>query len=198
VPTVPAPFAPPVGLSITALSTAVGSTGGRTPITVTGTGFQAGSVVTFGGIPASRTTLWQGEIFVETPAHLVGGVDVVISNPDGLTATLMGAFTYAPPETFDFNGSWSGGGTEEIHHLDMTFTVQNGVLTRVTCDSSVVISLVEAAPPVRNGEFSYVDAAGNVVLSGRIVSATAAVGEMNLGPCAPMPWAAIRVAVPPG
>jgi hypothetical protein len=68
-------------------------------------------------------------IYFDAPAHPAGPVDVVVTNPGGRADTLAGAYTYAEPETFDFNGEWWG---FEIgpEHNPISFTV------RTTCWSA--------------------------------------------------------------
>jgi hypothetical protein len=175
-------------LSLTELTPDLGSTGGAIWVTLTGTGFQPGSVVTVGG---TRVPFYLSQMHAvgtvlsfDTPAHAAEPVDVFVTNPDARTATLAGAFTYAAPDAFDFEGAWSGwqDGDDGTHRV-VRFTVHNARLVSLTCDGSVVLPLSDP-PAVRNGEFSYAGAGGGVVVSGRIVSASAAVGVISLGPCA--------------
>ena len=72
--------------------------------------------MTLGGVHAGKfvivdpagTTI---EIF-QLAAHAAGSVDVVVTNPGPASQTglLTGGFTYAPPESFDFNGTGEGEG----------------------------------------------------------------------------------------
>jgi len=87
---------PPV---VTGIAPSSGLVAGGTAITVSGTGFAAGAAVTIGGVAAT------GVVFVDattltatTPAASgVGVVDVVVTNPDGQSSTLAGAFSYTIP-----------------------------------------------------------------------------------------------------
>lgn len=81
------------------LSPATGSTAGGDSVTITGTNFRAGATVTFGGGAATVGVITSTTIAVTTPAHVVGTVDVVVSNVDCPPATLTDAFTYEVPET---------------------------------------------------------------------------------------------------
>lgn len=55
-------------------------------------------VVTFGGVEALNVTYIDGSTLTGTvPAHALGTVDVVVTNPDGSSGTLAGGFTYAGP-----------------------------------------------------------------------------------------------------
>ncbi|MCA1668273.1 MAG: IPT/TIG domain-containing protein [Thermomicrobia bacterium] len=82
--------------TITGISPATGSTDADelTPVTITGTGFQSGATVTFGGVVATGITVTSATITATPPAHMAGAVDVVVTNPDGQSALLTGGFTY--------------------------------------------------------------------------------------------------------
>lgn len=63
---------------------------------ITGTGFVSGLTVTFGGVSAtSIVVVSQFKITCLTPAHAVGAVNVVVTNPDGQAATLTNGFSYS-------------------------------------------------------------------------------------------------------
>ncbi len=79
--------------TITSVVSASGSSGDA--VRVAGTGFAAGAVVTFGGMPAEVTNVADTAIDVVVPsASSAGPVDVVVTNTDGGTATLAQGFTY--------------------------------------------------------------------------------------------------------
>jgi hypothetical protein len=97
--------------SITSISPASGPSTGGTGFIITGTGFQNGVTVTVGGLPVPALTL-QGSTTITTtaPAHATGDqaslpVDVVVTNPDGQSATRTNGFTYVtgPPFVFKTN-----------------------------------------------------------------------------------------------
>ncbi len=79
-----------------------GSTRGGTLVTIVGTGFTPRTTVCFGYVPATvgyeRATqvVIQSPTVIQaiTPPHPSGTVDLVVSNPDGSSATLTNAFTY--------------------------------------------------------------------------------------------------------
>ncbi|QRO02119.1 IPT/TIG domain-containing protein [Archangium violaceum] len=80
---------------ITGISPSSGPSTGGTRVGLTGSGFEPGATVSFGGVAASGVTVADGEHLTATaPAHAVGVVDVVVSNPSGSRATLGGGFTY--------------------------------------------------------------------------------------------------------
>ncbi len=80
---------------ITGLSPASGPSTGGTRVSLTGSGFESGATVSFGGEAASGVTVVdEAHLSATAPAHAVGVVDVVVLNPSGSRATLGGAFTY--------------------------------------------------------------------------------------------------------
>jgi hypothetical protein len=76
---------------------------------VTGSGFLSDTTVSFGGVAAPAVAVLDSNgtrLRVVTPPHAVGAVDVVVTNPDGRSATLPGGYTFAalvraesPPRT---------------------------------------------------------------------------------------------------
>lgn len=83
------------GPGITKVSPFIGPIAGGTVVTIDGAGFAAGATVTFGGTAAVIKELTSSKIAVITPARSAGMVNVVVTNPDGLTITLVNAFTYS-------------------------------------------------------------------------------------------------------
>ena len=74
--------------------------GGAT-VRIIGEDFQDGATVTIGG-NASSNVIFDSptKLDVEVPAGTAGSADVVVTNPDGKSATLVGGFTYiVPPPT---------------------------------------------------------------------------------------------------
>lgn len=86
--------------SITLISPAAGSTGGGTVVTIAGENFQAGATVSFGGTAASAVNVSDSTtVKATTPAHGTGFVSVVLTNPDGQTATAPTNFMYSAGQT---------------------------------------------------------------------------------------------------
>jgi len=175
--------------AIAVLSPDTGSTGGSTPLKITGSGFQSGAVVFIDGIAISAFVLDTRTIYACAPPHDAGKVDVVVVNPSGLSDWVSNAYTFLPPQAFDFNGDWIGVAGAE-HQMELRFTVQNNVLVCVSCGSANRVTF-SPAPEVRHGEFSIVRGDG-MGISARIVSATEAVGTINLEPCPYTNWIATR------
>ncbi len=92
--------APSTVVTITSVTPNSGSTSGGTSVTIAGTNFAAGATVNFDSLPATNVNVVSPtSITATTPAHGVGAVNVVVTNPDNQTATLNGGFTYAAPLT---------------------------------------------------------------------------------------------------
>jgi hypothetical protein len=139
-------------------------------------------VVRFGETVIEALHVTNNLILVTAPAHVAGSLDVVVTNADGQTGRLAGGYTYASPQSFDFNGTWRG----DHDGTPIRFTIEHGTLTSVGCGTSATLTL-SPPPPVSNGEFSLSRGDG-VAVSGRIVSALAAIGTINIAPCTATIW----------
>jgi IPT/TIG domain len=190
-PSAPVAAVPPPAPQVHLLSPATGSTSGSTSLKITGSGFQPGAMVFVGTIAISAFVLDSRTIFACMPPHEAGTVDLVVANPDALSAWIADAYTYVSPQTLDLNGDWIGVAGSE-HQKELRFTVRNNQLVSVTCGASGRIRF-SPPPEVHNGEFSVVRADG-VGISARIVSATEAVGTINLEPSPYTNWVATRCA----
>ena len=72
-----------------------GPTDGGTLVTISGSNFQAGASVTFGGAVAGDVTVQSSnQISCTTPPHFPETVDVIVTNPDDKSGTLLRGFTY--------------------------------------------------------------------------------------------------------
>ncbi|MGH9554540.1 MAG: IPT/TIG domain-containing protein, partial [Terriglobales bacterium] len=90
------------GVSITAAVPGVAAFSGGTVITLSGTGFQAGAIVLFGGIAATNVTVMSStQLTATAPAHALGIVDVQVTNSGGGTDTLPGGITFVTPPRID-------------------------------------------------------------------------------------------------
>lgn len=109
----PGPPAPTLG----GVSPSSGPTAGGAQVTLTGTNFVSGGVVTFGGVAASiLEPVFPTVLTVTTPAHAAGAVDVTWANPlTGQVASLQDGYTFAgPPPVIDVlsvRGAPPAGGT---------------------------------------------------------------------------------------
>lgn len=83
------------GPTLASVSPTGGSAAGGTTITLLGSNFRTGATVRVGGNLATGIVfVSQGDIRAVTPPGAPGLQDIVIQNPDGQTATLIGAFNY--------------------------------------------------------------------------------------------------------
>jgi hypothetical protein len=179
------PPSPPGPLALTSVSPNVGSTAGGAQVFLNGVNFKTGATVTFDGIAVPPAIGNATVMIVHPPAHSAGRVDLVVTNPDGQTARQD--FTYAPPESFDFNGEWDAYVGE---NLIFRFAIRNNVLTSVTCGTSA--PLTPAPPPVVvNGAFSF-SGADVGSMSGHLVAASQAVGTIDMPVCGAITWSADR------
>ncbi|MGY6553786.1 MAG: PQQ-dependent sugar dehydrogenase [Wenzhouxiangella sp.] len=83
---------------------AEGSVNGGTLITITGEGFESGAEVSLGaGACLEPVVNGPGEIRCTTPPGAPGSVDVIVSNPSGLSGILSDGFIYVtePDQLFD-------------------------------------------------------------------------------------------------
>jgi hypothetical protein len=88
----------PSSTALTGIMPASGTTLGGTRVTITGTMFSAGDVVTIGGTPATNLSMVNSTtITITTPQHAAGPVDVAVSAPGGQQAILPAAYTYVAP-----------------------------------------------------------------------------------------------------
>lgn len=91
--------APAPAPTIAAVSPAFGVVGGGQAVTITGTGYQPGAVVTFAGINATTVQVnGSSRLTATTPAGSLGAVDVRVTNPDAQLDTLTNGFTYISPD----------------------------------------------------------------------------------------------------
>jgi len=131
--------------------------------------------------------------YTETPAHAVGTVDLVVTNPDGQSHRVAAGYTYAPPDSFDPNGAWGG---YTLHGTDtwVEFVIRDKRLVSASCSYNARVDLTFAElPSVESGEFSVL-ADGGATISGRIVSASEMAGTISVPSCTttPLIWRANR------
>lgn len=82
--------------AVTGVSPSSGRPSGGTAITITGTGFVPGAKVTIGGTAATDVAVTSATtITARTPASALGKADVVVTNVDSQTGTLVDGFAFA-------------------------------------------------------------------------------------------------------
>ena len=85
----------PTGVTVAGIVPASGSTAGGSAVTIIGDNFVSGATVTIGGVAATNVTVVNATaIAATTAAHAAGLVNVVVTNPDTQTGTLVNGFTY--------------------------------------------------------------------------------------------------------
>jgi hypothetical protein len=95
--TLSANIAPASAPLISSVSPKSGPTSGGTLVSVSGSNFQPGATVLFGGVTASSVTVSSSTLIqAAVHAHIAGAVDVTVRNPDGETSTDISGFTYTP------------------------------------------------------------------------------------------------------
>ena len=105
----------PGAITVTTVAPGTGLPAGYTPLTVGGTGFLAGAVVTFDGLPATLVTVaapvapatTSVSLTARTPAHGYARTAVVVTNPDGGVGTLPAAFLFNAPPTANAGGPYT-------------------------------------------------------------------------------------------
>lgn len=89
-PTAPPPPAETPALRIFSVTPAIGFAGEE--VRITGSGFISGAAVAIGGVPAAVTSI-SGSIIGAVVPKASGEADVVVTNPDGASATLAKGYT---------------------------------------------------------------------------------------------------------
>jgi hypothetical protein len=150
-------------LSAGAIAPHSGQTTGGTAVTIYGTGFVTGATVTVAGMAATNVK-WIGPSFITatSPAHAAGAADVVVTNPDGHTASIAGGFIYA-----DLAGSWSG-------------KTSQGQAISFTVDSTNSITALSYGFDLPNGCTSgFGFGGGSIDVSSLAFSYSSTVGSIN-------------------
>ncbi|HET7213121.1 MAG TPA: IPT/TIG domain-containing protein [Terriglobia bacterium] len=81
--------------SVNSVSPVSGPADGGTKVTISGSGFQTGVSVSFGGLGATSVSLTNSSsIEAVTPAHNSGSVTVTVTNSSGSSATLASGFAF--------------------------------------------------------------------------------------------------------
>ena len=135
--------------TITSFTPNAGALGGLTSMTINGTGFLAGAVVTFdiGGTPAvcSSPSITSTQITCATVAHVAASVNITVTNTDNQSATSATNYTYQGPPVFT-SPSPNGGTINGFQLLTITgsgFDTVNGMSILVggnTCSSPTVVN----------------------------------------------------------
>jgi hypothetical protein len=184
-------------LTITSIEPASGSTGGGASMKIIGSGFKTGTTVSLGTDAVTAYAANTTTLYFTAAARAAGIVDVVVSTGDGRSTTLARGFTYAAPQSFDFNGTWIGYALAHpplaalirpMHSdMDMQLTVENNMLTSFTCGGA---DIAFSALAISNGEFSL--APEFIPITGRIVSGNEVTGTIDTPTCPKTLWYATK------
>jgi hypothetical protein len=141
----------PVPTGVTPTS---GSTSGGTLITIVGSSFTPGSTVTVGGVACTGVAITPTQITCTTGPNTAGAKDVVVTNADGVGATLTGAFTYRAPAITGVapaSGPVGGGTPLTISGTDFvtgaTVTVGGRPCTAITVAATTITCTTPPARP---------------------------------------------------
>ncbi len=131
---------------VSAVAPPSGSTAGGTAVTITGSNFQTGAAVTFGGVAATNVVVPSStSITATTPAHAAGAVDVVVTNPDTKSGTLAGGFTYNTPSPTISSVTPGSGPTSGYTLITITGTsFQSGATVTVGGVAAINVNVVNA------------------------------------------------------
>jgi len=147
--------------SLTGISPASCPVGGGTAVTLTGTGFQAGATVGFGGAAGTAVAVASATSIIATcPARAAGPLSVVVTNADGQVSNGL-TFTYqvgTPPpgvgSVSPASGSTAGGRTVSIAGSSFSASPANprvsfggDFATVVTATATLIIATVPAHAP---------------------------------------------------
>jgi hypothetical protein len=104
----PSPIPSPSAFAISSVVPPSGPEG--VEVRIAGNGFVDGATVTVGGVAVAARVASNALIFVTIPVLSTGGLDVVVTNPDGQRATSPRAFTFVRLEITDVspNAGWVG------------------------------------------------------------------------------------------
>ncbi|MEM7165876.1 MAG: IPT/TIG domain-containing protein, partial [Planctomycetota bacterium] len=170
------------GILVTSVSPPEGPVSGGTPVTISGSGFAAGDLVFFAGMPANNVNVVDSQTIVcETPPGFSGFVDVMVQGA-ATNAVLAFGFEYiGPPEVFFMDppsGSTAGNTPVTIHGFGFRSGVDvffdglissNTVLVsqgQITCDTpphgpgpaTLTVRNVDGQEVVLPDFFHYADA----------------------------------------
>ena len=129
---------------VTSVTPNHGTSAGGTTVTIAGSNFKTGASVTFGGAAASDVTvLSTSQIICTTPAHFPETVDVIVTNPDAQSGTLLRGFTFES-DVASLSLPDTGGGQNATVQIPINLANVQGLAAAsltVTFDESVLDAL---------------------------------------------------------
>ncbi len=170
--------------SLSSVSPASGPPAGGTFVTLSGTDFQSGATVLFGGSAATSVAfVSSASITCLTPAAPAGAVSVVLTNPDAQSSTLASGFTYlVPPPAITSlapsSGPTAGGTTVTITGSDF----QSGASVTIGGSAATSVSVSGSTQIVCTTPAGTAGAASVVVTNPDLQSATLTGGYTYVAP----------------
>src|SRR5205085_1054377 len=140
--------------TVSGISPTSGPIAGGASVTISGTGFAAGATVTLGGPSATNVNVSSSTSITATmPAHAAGLVNVVVTNTDAQSGTLVNGYTYTSAPTVTgvspTSGSTSGGTSVTISGTGFSagaaVTFAGSAATNVNVSSSTSITATTSA-----------------------------------------------------
>ncbi len=161
------------------VSLSSGSLAGLTSVTITGTGFYAGSTVTFDGIQCTLPIVLSSTTIVcTTPPHSAGTVDVIVTNADSQSGTLVNGYKYQPAPTVSNialnSGSLSGGtavtitGTDFLSGAVVSMGGSPCISPNVVSSTSITCTTTAHAAGAVNVVVTNIDMQSGIALNGYI------------------------------
>jgi hypothetical protein len=160
-----------LGPSVTSVSPGAGAADGADNVRIDGSRFLPGATVTMDGAATNVVVVNSTTITATTPAHVAGVVAVIVTNPDGKSSRLPGAFTFADLAVTSVAPAFARSG-ETVRILGAGFNVgaivtMGGVAARILSSSNS--SAINVVAPDRDGGLADVVVTN---LGGRSVTLT--------------------------
>ena len=192
-------FKPDSSINLYSVLPNTGALSGGATITISGSNFLTGATVSIGGsVCSSVNVLNATSLTCITPAHIVGSVDITVTNPDSQLGSLSSAFIYrAAPiisSVFPVSGASSGGASVQINgsefYIGLTVDFGGSPCHTVNIISSNVITCTtnSHAPGLVNvkvinadSQFSIKNSAYNFALPPSITNISPTMGLITGG-----------------
>jgi hypothetical protein len=173
--------------TITSVVPGSGPQSGGTPIVINGTQFQPGALVTFCGVSVPVISSTTTTINIITPACLAGTATIVVTNPDGGTATSTSTFTYGVTSTPTITGiapstGSPSGGTAVV--VDGTGFVPGATL-KIGCGNATSVVVLNATTITALSPACPAGTTGNVVVTNPDGGTATLAGGFSFGSASP-------------
>lgn len=183
--------------TVSSVSPSFGDVGGGQVLTVTGTNFLAGALVTISGTSCAVSSVAATSITCTTGAKLAGTYDVIVTNSDAQAGTRASAYTYAnAPTVTSVNpttGNIAGGTTVTItgtnFYAGSSVDFGGSACTSVNIVSQTSITCITPAHAVGAVDISVINSVGatGFLSSGFTYTSTPATLAFVTGSSSPTP-----------